>query len=144
MRRVGGRVGVHVADQDGDGSAGGPAFEHARDDLCPVRFRPCGSQRALARPAPVQLLLHVGFAQLQPRRAPVDDGAQAGAMALAEGRHPERAAEGVHFSTFAPSFFRSSKKPGYEMFTDSAVVIVVVPSAASPAMASDMTIRWSS
>ncbi len=69
-------------------------------------------QRALARPAPVQLLLHVGFASFSPAGHPSTTAPRPAPWLSPKVVTRKGAAEGVHFSTFAPSFFRSSKKPG--------------------------------
>ena len=64
-----------------------------RADL--VRLPALGRVPALSRAPAVQVPLQVRLAQLEPRRAAVHDGADRGAVALAEGSDGEKPADGV-------------------------------------------------
>src|SRR5690606_14608271 len=83
------RAGVRIADQDGDGGAEGAPFEDAAEDLRPVLLGAGGGYGALAGAAAVQLVLDFLHADLQPRRAAVDDDADAPSVAFAKGGNPE-------------------------------------------------------
>jgi len=86
---------IHVLDEQTDRRAGRPPFEHAGENAHAVRFLAlAGVPRGSGAP-PLELDLNVLFRQLKPRRATVDDRAERGPMALAEGRDSKEYAECV-------------------------------------------------
>ena len=94
--RVGLRPLVGVTDDDGDGrtereAVGGDAREHFRR----VAFLPLGDEGALAWSAAGQLAPEEGRVEGHAGRATVDDHAEGGAMAFAEGGDPETVAVDV-------------------------------------------------
>ena len=96
---VGGGSGVVVADQHGNRGSGGPAFEHAGQDLCPVGFSTLAGEVALARATAVQVGLQVVSRQGQARRTAIDHDADPGAMALAPSAEAEGMSEGASHKT---------------------------------------------
>src|SRR5262249_46308852 len=78
------RLGVGVLDQEADGRAGGPALEHAGEDLHRVRLVALRGVARGAGAAAVHVALDVGLRELHSRRAAVHDAAQRRSMALAE------------------------------------------------------------
>lgn len=86
---------VGVADEEGDGGAGGCAFKHAGEDFHLVGFAALGNVAAGAGFAAVEVGLDVGFAEGEAGRAAVDDAADARAVAFAEGGNGEELSEGV-------------------------------------------------
>ena len=86
---------VDVLDEQPDGRARGPPLEDAGEDPDLVRLPALGRVPALSRAPAVQVPLQVRLAQLEPRRAAVHDGADRGAVALAEGSDGEKPADGV-------------------------------------------------
>src|SRR5690606_24120315 len=86
---------VDVLDHQADRRAGGLAFERAREDADLVRLLALGGEFAGPGAPCIEERLDMALIQLQPRRAPVHDGAERGPMALAPGRVAEGSAEGV-------------------------------------------------
>ena len=85
---------VLVADEHGDRGPGGPALEHAREDLRLVGLVPGRDDPGLARPPAGQVGRQVLDAQRQPRGAAVDDHHVARAVGLAGGGDAEERAVG--------------------------------------------------
>jgi purine-binding chemotaxis protein CheW len=75
---------IGIADEQGDGCAGGAAFEHPREDLDLVSLLALGHVAAGAGAAAVQLGLDVGLAEHHAGWAAVDDTTNGGTMAFAE------------------------------------------------------------
>ena len=96
---VGGGSGVVVADQHGNRGSGGPAFEHAGQDLGPIGLPSLSGEVALAGATAVQVGLQVVSRQGQARRAAIDDDADPGAMALAPSAEAEGMSEGTSHKT---------------------------------------------
>ncbi len=69
--------------------------EHAGEDFHRVRLAPLRGEARLARPPLVEIGLDVGLGQRDAGRAAVDHAADRRPMALAEGRDPEKVAEGI-------------------------------------------------
>jgi hypothetical protein len=88
-------TGVCVLDKQANGRTGRPALEDARQNLHIVRFLALRSVPAFSGSAPFQLRLDLVGANLQPRRKPIDDATDRGAMALAEGADPQQVSERV-------------------------------------------------
>ena len=92
---------VDILDQHHDGRAGGDlarralVFEDARQDLHLVGLLALRGEARLAGPALVEIGLDLGGGQRNVRRAAVDDAADGGAMAFAEGGDAEQMAEGI-------------------------------------------------
>jgi len=100
-RRIIFRALVDVVDHQHDRGAGGDlsaacfAHEHAGHDLDRVRLLPLRGEARLAGPAAVEMVLDLGRSERNPRRSAVDHAADRRPMALAEGRDPEKVAEGI-------------------------------------------------
>ena len=86
---------VGVADEEGDGRAGGAPFKHAGEDFHLVGFAPLGNVAAGAGATAVEVGLDIGFGKRQAGRAAVDDAADACAVTFAEGGDAEELSEGV-------------------------------------------------
>ena len=69
--------------------------EDARQDAHRIRLLALRGEARLARPALVEPGLDIGFRERNARRAAVDHAADRRPVALAEGRDPEKVAEGV-------------------------------------------------
>src|SRR5690606_31732039 len=83
---------IGVLDHHADRRAGGAALEHPRQDLHLIRLLAlAGVPRRPGAPA-LELRLNVRLGQLQPRRATIDDAAERGPMAFAEGGDGEELA----------------------------------------------------
>ena len=63
--------------------------KHAGQDFDRVRFLALRGETRLAGTAPVEIGLDVGLAQRNARRTTIDNAADGGSVALAEGRHPK-------------------------------------------------------
>ncbi len=105
---VGVRPGVGVAHEHRDRVARGAALEDAGKELHRVGFLARRGDVALPRPAAIQVGLHLGDRQRQPRRAAIHDHADGRPMAFAPGRDREKFAEGIghsrkRFGTRRPS-----------------------------------------
>ncbi len=96
------RTRVGVLDEDADGRAGGAALEHTGEDLHRVGFVALTDELRRAGAAPVDVALQIGLAQLESRRAAVDDATQRGSVTLAEGRHREQSADRITRHTRPP------------------------------------------
>ena len=88
---VSARIGVLVAQEERDRGAQGPTLEETAQDLHTVGLFAATRQPALSRSAPVEVALHIGGLEGEPRRASIDDGAHRGAVRLTEGRDAEEA-----------------------------------------------------
>ncbi len=75
---------VLVAHQDRDRRAERVALEDAREDLGAIGFVARRRQAALARATPIEVALDLRERDREPRRAAVDDDADAAAVRLAE------------------------------------------------------------
>ena len=73
-------AGIGIVDDHGDGGAGTPPMEDARQDFCLVFFLALGDDFGLPRPPPCQFLLHEGLIDFQPGRAAVEDHTDGAAM----------------------------------------------------------------
>src|SRR5205814_8743121 len=93
---------VEVGHLEADRRAERLPFEDSREDLDGVRLLALGHERALARRAPVEIGLDVGFGEWQTGRAAVDHRADAGAVRLAPRRDTKQAAPGVAHATRIP------------------------------------------
>src|SRR5690606_32407699 len=89
------RARIRVLDQETDRRTGRAALEHAREDPHLVVLASLARELRGTGAAPVDVRLQVGRGELEPRRATVDDAAERGTVALAEGRHREQLAEGI-------------------------------------------------
>jgi hypothetical protein len=69
--------------------------EHAGEDFHLVRLAPLRSEARLARPPFVEIGLDVGLSQRDAGRAAVDHTTDRDPVAFAEGRDPEKMAEGI-------------------------------------------------
>ena len=98
---VGARTGVVVANQKGNGGAGGPALEHPRQDFDPIGLISLGGESALAGTTSVEIVLEVLLSEGEPWWAAVDHHADAGAVALAPGGEAEQGSEGAAHGTRA-------------------------------------------
>ena len=76
---------VLVADQEGDGGAGGFAFEYAGEDFYRIRLAALGDMARSARLAPVQIELDVLGGNFQSRRAAIHHATKGRAMGFTEG-----------------------------------------------------------
>ena len=86
---------VLVLHQQADGGAGGPAFEHARQDAHLVRFASLAGELRGAGAAPFHISLQIRFREREAWRTPVHHAAKRRAMTFAEARHREDPTEGV-------------------------------------------------
>ena len=86
---------VGVANQQGDGGAGGFALEDAGKDFHAIGFAALGNVTAGAGFTAVEIGLDVVCAKRQAGRAAVDDAANACAVAFAEGGDAEQLSEGI-------------------------------------------------
>ncbi len=86
---------VGVADEQGDGRAGGLALEHAGEDFHLIGFLPLRHMATGAGAAAVEIGLDVGLAQRHARRTAVDHATDGRAMGFAEGGDCKQQAEGV-------------------------------------------------
>src|SRR4051812_14826055 len=86
------RTRIGVFDEEADGGAGAPSFEHSRQDPDDVALLSLADELRRAGAPAIHVRLQVGFAQLEARRTSVDDAAERRSMALAEGRHREQSA----------------------------------------------------
>jgi len=92
---------VDVVDHERDGRPGRDLFagrfidEHAGEDFHLVRLAPLRGETRLARPPLVEVGLDVGLGQRDAGRAAVDHAPDRDAVAFAEGRDPEKMAEGI-------------------------------------------------
>jgi hypothetical protein len=99
-----GGVLVFVRDENGDRRARGAPFEDAGKYLRRIRF-PSGSARLRidSGSAAVQVALDDPLVEQDSRRAPVDDYAHSGPVALPESSHAKSRAKGVSTHLPAPS-----------------------------------------
>ena len=86
---------VFVADQKRDRRAGGPSFEHARQNFDAVGLAALGDMSRGSGLAPVEVALDVGLGQREPGRAAVDHASDRGSVRFAERCHAVKRAEGV-------------------------------------------------
>src|SRR5207302_8257176 len=87
---VGFRPGVFVAHPHADRRAEGLTFKRARKNLHSIAFFARAHNPRLARAASIQVWLDVRLAESQPRRAAIDDDADACAVRFAPRRHSEQ------------------------------------------------------
>ena len=86
---------VGIADQQANRTAGGLALEDAGEDFHLIVFLTLRGVAAGAWLAPIEVALQVLQANLQPRRAAIDNGDQRRAMAFASGGDSEQLAVGI-------------------------------------------------
>ncbi len=86
---------IGVFNQQPNGGTGGPAFEHPGEDAHLVGLTALGGVTRSPRLAAVQVRLQIRLAQLQPRRAAIDNGAKGRAVAFAEGGDGKEFSEAV-------------------------------------------------
>src|ERR1700733_9067174 len=89
------RARIGVLDEDADRSAGRVPFKHPREDAHRIALTALADEVRGAGTAAIDVGLHIRLAQLQPRRAAIDDAAHRRPVALAEGRHRKELADGV-------------------------------------------------
>ena len=88
-------AGILVFDQKPDRCARGHAFEHAGQDFDRVRFLALGGVFALPRTAFVHVDLDIGLGERNAGRRTVDDAADSGAVAFAEGGKTKQVTESI-------------------------------------------------
>src|SRR6185295_20089543 len=81
---------IDVLDEQADRRARRDAFEDAGENLDLIGLLPLRDVARATGSTPVEILLNVGFRQLEAGRATVDDAAHRGPMAFAEGRDREQ------------------------------------------------------
>src|SRR5690606_5666269 len=86
---------VGVFDQQADTGTGGLALKNARKDFYDVVLATLGGVLGGAGFAAIQIQLQIGFTQLQPRRAAINDATKRQTMALAKGGYREQFAESI-------------------------------------------------
>src|SRR5690606_10502969 len=86
---------VDVLDQEAARGAGRHALEDPGQDLYGIGLAALRDEARLPRPPAVELLLDVVLRELEPRRTSVDDAAERGPVALAEGRDGEDLPEAI-------------------------------------------------
>ncbi len=86
---------VGVLDQQANRGTGGASLEHARKDLHLIRLATLGGMARRAWTATIQVGLQIGLAELDARRAAIDDGAERKPVTLAEGGDGKQLAEGI-------------------------------------------------
>jgi len=86
---------IFIADQQGNGRAARLAFEQTGKDLDSVGFLALGHMTRRARSTAIQIRLNVVSGERQARRTPIDDTADGGAMAFAEGGDGENVTKSI-------------------------------------------------
>src|SRR5688572_26238219 len=115
MRRAVGRFHLRVSvgacvlvqHQDGNRRAQRAALEYAGENLAAVSFVARSDDPALTGPTAIKLALDVFFAQLNSRRAAIDDNTDATAMRFAPGGNAKELAEAAaHWQTLSVREFK--------------------------------------
>src|SRR5207247_7942822 len=86
---------IDIVDHQLDRRAGSLALEHAGQDLYFIGFPPLRRVARLARSAPVEPVLDVGFSERDARRHPIDDDADRRPVAFAPAGIAKQRAEGI-------------------------------------------------